>query len=77
MATRNQDPNNKSSRSLTNSTSFTKSKKISTWSLDDTIYWLKTINLTNYADNFYSNNINGYDLCLLTNEELKNWAEEY
>ena len=43
----------------------------SLWTSDDLAYWLNTINLTKYVNNIKSNNINGYDLCYLTNEDFK------
>ena len=44
---------------------------ISTWTTDDAIVWLKFLRLQQYTESFYSNHINGYDLCFITNEELK------
>ena len=43
----------------------------SLWTSDDLAYWLNTINLSKYANNIKSNNITGYDLCYLTNEDFK------
>ena len=43
----------------------------SLWTSDDLAYWLNTINLTKYVNNIKSNNITGYDLCYLTNEDFK------
>jgi len=45
---------------------------ISLWSAEETIIWLKTLKLQQYTDSFTSNSITGYDLCLMTNEDLKN-----
>lgn len=47
------------------------SKEISIWSNDDVIIWLKDLSLSIYQDNFQSNKMTGYDLCYLTNAELK------
>ena len=46
-------------------------KEISTWSNDDVTNWLKEINLSNYIDSFQNSQITGYDLCYLSNTELK------
>lgn len=46
-------------------------QEISTWSTDETLLWLKSLKLQQYLENFKANHISGYDLCLITNEELK------
>ena len=43
----------------------------SLWTSEDLAYWLNTINLAKYANNIKSNNITGYDLCYLTNDDFK------
>ena len=45
-------------------------KYISQWDVDDVIRWLNDLNLSTYACLFESHNLNGYDLCFLTNESL-------
>jgi hypothetical protein len=47
-------------------------KDISTWTTSDITFWLKSINMTQYASKFELNKINGYDLIYLTKEDLKN-----
>ena len=46
-------------------------KDFSTWNSDDLSYWLGSINLSRYSNNILSNNVTGYDLCYLTNEDFK------
>ena len=50
---------------------------ISKWSQDEVIEWIKLLDLNHCSENFSSNHINGYDLCLLTNEDLKNELKVY
>ena len=45
-------------------------KPISQWQQEDVSNWLKNIKLTNYMNLFQ--NINGYDLCFVTKDELIN-----
>lgn len=47
------------------------SKEISIWNCDDVLNWLKELNLNNYLETFQNNQLTGYDLCWVTNAELK------
>ena len=46
-------------------------KELSTWSNEDVITWLKELNLHSCVDSFQNHCITGYDLCYLSNTELK------
>ena len=47
------------------------SKEISNWNSEDVINWLRDLNLTHYLESFQMNQLTGYDLCSLTNADLK------
>lgn len=47
-------------------------KDISTWNNEIVCEWLNEIQLTQYVETFRNNNINGYDLCYITSQELLN-----
>jgi hypothetical protein len=47
-------------------------KDIYDWDIKDVSAWLYNRNLRNYIPHFEKNNISGYDLCFITNEDLKN-----
>jgi len=47
-------------------------KLISQWQEEEISTFIKNIGLSNYIHNFQNNNINGYDLCFLSNEEIIN-----
>ena len=44
---------------------------LSTWTQVDVQQWLKTIKMDKYNTNFQNNQVNGYDLCYLSNEDFK------
>jgi hypothetical protein len=46
-------------------------KEISTWSNEEVVSCLKELNLHNCIDSFSNNCITGYDLCYLSNSEMK------
>ena len=50
---------------------ITRAKEISSCSHDETINWMRSLNMDDSIPSFQNNQINGYDLCLLTSEELK------
>lgn len=47
-------------------------KEIVDWDYKEVLQWLEMKNIKNVSDIFSKNRINGYDLCYLDNEELKN-----
>ena len=47
-------------------------KEIVEWENKEVLQWLDLKNLKNFSDLFSKHRINGYDLCYITNEELKN-----
>ena len=46
-------------------------KEISNWDSNDVLKWLSYLNLGFLSETFQNNQITGYDLCLLTKDELK------
>lgn len=42
------------------------------WDNSDVSDWLESKNYGNYVNNFKDNNINGYDMCFITQDDLKN-----
>jgi hypothetical protein len=45
-------------------------KDLSIWDWDDVKNWLQSNNMQQYIEIFQKFEINGYDLCYLTNEDL-------
>jgi hypothetical protein len=45
-------------------------KDLSTWDREDVSSWLSTYGMSQYQEVFEKFEINGYDLCYLTNEDL-------
>jgi hypothetical protein len=45
-------------------------KDLSSWEWEDVNLWLLNNQMQKYVDNFQKFQINGYDLCYLTNEDL-------
>jgi hypothetical protein len=45
-------------------------KDFSIWEWEDVSNWLINNNMQNYVENFQKYEINGYDLCYLTNEDF-------
>lgn len=45
-------------------------KDFSIWEWEDVSNWLIHNNMQNYVENFQKYEINGYDLCYLTNEDF-------
>jgi len=46
-------------------------KELIDWDNQDVCNWLHNRNLRHHIETFEKSNINGYDLCYLTKEELK------
>ena len=46
-------------------------KDFSTLNSEELSYWLNSINLSRYSNNIIGNNVTGYDLCYLTNDDFK------
>lgn len=46
-------------------------KEISLWDQQEVINWLQANEMNQFAEIFKSNDLNGYDLCYLTGEDLK------
>ena len=44
---------------------------LSTWTQVDVQQWLKSIKMDKYNTNFQNNQVNGYDLCYLSNDDFK------
>jgi hypothetical protein len=57
------------SANRTNAGNFS-DKDFSMWEWEDVNNWLINNNLKNYAENLEKYEINGYDLCYLTNEDF-------
>ncbi len=47
-------------------------KDLYDWDNQNITDWLNSKNLRNYTKNFSDNNITGYDLCFITQDDLKN-----
>lgn len=47
-------------------------KELYDWDSSDVCNWLHSKNLRNSIDSFGRSNITGYDLCFITQEDLKN-----
>jgi hypothetical protein len=47
-------------------------KEIVLWDYKEVLQWLESKNIKNLIEIFSKQRINGYDLCFLTNEDLKN-----
>lgn len=45
-------------------------KDLSIWEWEDVKAWMRNNNLGQYIDNLEQHQVNGYDLCYLTNEDL-------
>ena len=45
-------------------------KDLSSWEWSDVNNWLKANNMNQYIESFKQYQINGYDLCYMTNEDL-------
>jgi len=46
-------------------------KEVSTWEVVDVTTWLESIQLGEYADSFFSNDVRGRELLTLTRTDLK------
>jgi hypothetical protein len=46
-------------------------KELCDWDTSDVCNWLHYKHFKDYIQNFNTNNITGYDLCFITNEDLK------
>ena len=51
--------------------SFETPNEISVWNKERVSDWLRENNFSQYIDTFRNNNINGYDLCQLTSQDLQ------
>jgi len=51
---------------------FEPSEDISAWNNEKVCEWLNELKLNQYVETFRNNNINGYDLCYITSQELRN-----
>jgi hypothetical protein len=56
-----------SRENLKNNSSF---KDLSTWNWEDVTNWLTNYGMSQYQEVFQKYEINGYDLCYLTNDDL-------
>jgi hypothetical protein len=56
-----------SRENLKNNPSF---KDLSTWDWEDVTIWLSNYGMSQYQEVFQKYEINGYDLCYLTNDDL-------